>query len=225
MVSIVPSNIPDAEYLTDMVKHMRHKFERHNGALEQLLVYTGALLNWVGDFMTDPNVSWTKEDVEVEKLYLTGMGPDENAFIIDQAKRSPRQLQVILHNNHEAQALFAKHTFDPLPILVRLDEDKIKVIDGMHRVIGAIKEDQITITAYFARQTGIPQPHCEPHVIYDLLRAYERGINKDTAGLITALRFLRQSYFNVEQLLRERFNEGWINNPETREIIRQVLND
>lgn len=225
MVNMAPSNIPDAEYLTDMVKHMRHKFERHNGALEQLLVYSGAVLNWVGDFVTDSSISWTKEEINIEQLYLTGMGPDENVFIIDQAQRSPTKLREILRNNSVAQKIFAPLVFEDRPILIRFDDNKMKVLDGMHRVIGAIKEDRTTIIAYIAHSNGSPRPHCEPHVVYDLLRAYERGINTDSAGLITALRWLRQSYANVDQLLRSRFNDSWVRDSKTREIIRQALDD
>jgi hypothetical protein len=219
------TNFPDEAYLQDLTEQIRQKFEQYNGPLEQLLMYSGAVLNWVGEFITDPSVQWAREEVEVEKLYLTGMGPLENKFVIDQAEHSPIVLREILHRDAEARQLFEQMSFNPKPILIRVDDSKLKVLYGMHRAIGAIKENRQTITAFVARLTDAPRPQCEPHVVYDLLRAFDRGINSDQAGLVTALRYLRQSYANVDQLLRERFGSGWIHDPKLKEVIDQALAD
>jgi len=56
-----------------------------------------------------------------------------------------------------------------------------------------------------------------------VLRAYQRGLNKNRRELISALRFLRKSYKNVDDLLKERFNENWIANKKIQSIIKEVF--
>jgi hypothetical protein len=95
----------------------------------------------------------------------------------------------------------------------------------MNEVIAAIRDGFEEIEVYIATpQAGKPRPYCEPHLIYDILRPYQRGYNQDKAGLIAALIYIKNSYANAEELIRERFNEKWIlENREMHQIIKQVL--
>ncbi len=99
------------------------------------------------------------------------------------------------------------------------------MLDGMHRIVAAIRDGHDNIDAFMVRFQGSPKPVCESHVIYDLLRAYERGINRDRDGLISALRFLRGSFTNVEELLRQRFDSSLLRNSDLQAIITVVLQD
>ena len=189
---------------------------------DNLLTYSGALMNWLGDYLTDPNIRWVKKNIPIHTLYLTGTNPKWNKIIIAQAKRSPKMLHRVLLLP-KVQHMFKSIKNDGTPILVRYDEGKYKVLDGMHRVIGAIRDDKEKIAAYIAYQKGKARPMCEPHVVYDLLRAYQRKLNTDKKSLIAALRFLKKSYSNVEELLRKRFNASWLPDPKLQAIIQEVL--
>lgn len=129
-----------------------------------------------------------------------------------------------MQSDPKVAALFHDIVVEDMPILVREDEGKMKVLDGMHRVIAAIRDGKAMITAYTARQNSMPRPMCEPHVVHDLIRAYDRKLTKDRQGMIVELRYLRSCYANVDQLLRERFTGGWMPNQEIREIVDEVLN-
>lgn len=217
------TQFPDEAFLQGLLQRTREKFERHNGTTEQLLMYSGGVLNWVADYVTDVNVRWTKEEIEIDSLYLTGMGPAENVFVITQADRSAAKFRALLESDAEAQRVFAGITYDPAPILLRREEGNLKVLDGMHRVVGAIKKGKTVITAFVAHLAQQPQPQCEPHVVYDILRAYERQGYQHEAEAVAALRFLRRSYANVDSLLRERFNGGWQTNAEVAKVITLAL--
>jgi hypothetical protein len=223
--TVDPHNFPDPTYLEALARHLREQFEAHNSTLDRLVTYAGATLKWDGDFLTDPNVRWSKEALDINSITLTGVGPEWNKIIIEQCDRSPEKLRALIQTDAAVAKLAQGVPTDRQPIMVRADGDKLKTLDGMKRVIAAIRDGQDTIAAYVAHLDGKPRPQCEPHVIYDLLRSYERGINTDKDGLITALRYLRRSYANVDMLLRERFNGGWMHDDRTGEVIRQVLEE
>ena len=215
-------NFPDKTYLENLLRNLRARAESR-AEDELLLMYSGALLNWVGDFLTDEGVVWEKRELVLDDLYLTGTGPEWNKIIIDRCERSPEKLRELFTKEPETAEVFKEATSDPAPILVRVDEGILKVLDGMERVIAAIRDGKTTIEAYVGTLSGKPTPHCEPHVVYDLLRAYQRGANRDREGLITALKFLRGAYTNVDGLLRDRFSKSWLPDDEIQEIIREAL--
>jgi len=223
---MLKTNFPDKKILDDLVKHIQDKANASQEPLEKLLTSCGAVLNWVADYITDETINWTKENLRIDDLYLTGTKPEWNAIIIDQCQRSPKKFRELLKTDPKIAVLFSEAEFKDLPILVRREEEKNKVLEGMLRTIAAIRDGKETIEAFVARPSGKFRPNCEPHVVYDLLRAYHRGINKDQEGLIIALRFLRHSYANVEHLLKTRFSKPYIpGDDEIQEIIREALKD
>jgi len=217
------TTFPDTDYLQSLAAHLREKVLARLSPEEQFVMFAGGALNWIGDFMTDPNVSWSKETLPIDRLWLTGTGPEWNKIIIEQCERSPAKLRQVMQTDPAVADMFVSASFHPEPVLIRFEDEKLKLLDGMHRTIAAIRDGHQTIKAWVARLQGTPQPQCEPHVVYDLLRAYGRGNNKDRAGLVAALRFLRVSYSNVDQLLRERFSKDWLPNEEAQQIITEVL--
>lgn len=200
--------------------------EKNLSSLEQLVMYSGAAMNWIGDFFTDPGVTWEKKELRVDDLVLTRTSPEWNAVIIARAEKSPTKLRELLRTDPAVAALFADAHWNEQPILVR-SENGYLVFDGMHRVVAAIRDGKETIVAWIATRTATtpPQPACEPHVIYDFLRAYRRGSNRDRDGLITALRFLRKAYGNVDVLLTTRFGPGWLPDEELQAIIAEAMRE
>ena len=219
------TTFPDKEYLQKLVEHLRTQYEEHHDVVDELVMLAGATLKWDGDFFTDANVQWSKEEVRIDDVTLTGLGPEWNAIVIDRCQRDPKQLRALLQSDSAVAEMAAKLPVGDMPILVRVDGEKKKTLDGMKRVIAAIRDGRENIEAFVARTTGTPKPECEAHVVYDLLRSYDRGINTDRKSLIAALQYLRKSYSNVDTLLRERFGPGWIYNDDIRAIIEEALRD
>jgi len=219
------TNFPDKKYLRALIKHLGGKLAKtHRDPIENLLAYSGMAMNWIADYVTDSSILWTKETLPLDSLYLTGTWPEWNKIIIDKSSRSPAKLRQLINSNPKTKNLFKDANWAEIPILIRFEEGKYKVLDGMTRTIAAIRDGKRTITAFVARQKGKrPKPSIEPHVIYDLLRAYHRGLNKDRKSLIIALRFLRKSYTNVDDLLKNRFSKTWVPSDEIQEIIKEAL--
>lgn len=219
------TTFPDQEFLQQLVEHHRRKALSVVDAESEMLLWSGVSMNWIADFLTDESARWEKREIKIDNLYLTGTNPSWNKVIIDQANRSPVKLRQILQAQPELRSLFSEAKFHVLPILIRIDKGKMKVFDGMHRTIGAILADRKTMTAFICTTHGSARPHCEPHVVYDILRSHIRKINQDRPGLIAALRYLRHSYANVDDLLRNRFNHDWVPDDEIQKIIQEALSD
>ena len=97
----------------------------------------------------------------------------------------------------------------------------------MHRFVGAALEKRKTITAYVPIDGDKYLPVCEAHVVYDLIRGFQRHA-RDEEGKIQlyhALKLLARTYENVIELLEIRFDRGHVNDDEVQEIIARVIEE
>lgn len=225
MNKIKGSNFPDPKYLQKLVDRLKGWFAGSQEPLDQLITFSSVAMNNIGDYISDESISWRKQTLAIDDLWLTGTNPEWNTIILDQCEHLPKKLRVLFETNPTTVKVFERAHHDEMPILVKLEDEKYKVFDGMHRTIAAIREGENKIEAFVAIQEGRPLPKCEAHIIYDLIRPYKRKINTNREQLIAALRFLRHSYSNVDYLLKNRFNSGWIPDDEVQQIIQESLVD
>ncbi|MEK7615502.1 MAG: hypothetical protein AAB431_03915 [Patescibacteria group bacterium] len=226
MTQFCSTTFPDEEYLQTIVEGEKRRAEEHLSLTEKLVMYSGAEMNSIGDAFSDPHMRWEKKELNVEELVLTRTNPEWNEVIIKRAEKSPVNLRKLMEEDPIIATLFAGAYWNESPILVRA-ESGYHVFDGMHRVVAAIRDNRKTVTAWVATpETAVVlQPACEPHIIYDFLRAYQRGSNLDRDGLIAALKFLKKAYGNVGPLLKDRFGPEWIPDEELQSIIAEVLQE
>lgn len=215
-------NKPDENFLQDLIKHSKGRVEDFYSEENQLIMYSGALLNWVGDYISDQTIEWRQEALNIDDLYLTGTNPEWNQVIIDQCQRSPIKLRQMIREEESVREMFENQPLTDIPIMVRHEEGKLQVLNGMHRVVAAIMNQREEITAWIAELNGKAQPRCEAHVVYDLLRSYLRG-NCNEEGLKQSLMFLIDGYANVKDLLRNRFGYEREKDDGLRRIIDEVL--
>lgn len=209
-------------YLNQLAQNHQENVVSNRPPEELLLMYSGALLNWVGEYINDESIKWTFQNLPVDSLTLSGTGPEWDKIIRGYAEMSPAKLRELM-KNEEIARVFANATNNGLPILVRKDEDNLKVLDGMNRVISAIRDGQVEIEAYIGERISEPKPIIEPHVLYDFIRAFkQRGGN--AADFKGGLRFLVSSYANAKELLEKRFSEEWVHDDTTSKLIAEVLN-
>jgi hypothetical protein len=209
------------EYLVALEQNHRKKVEASSDPAERLLMYSGARLNWVGEYINDESIHWKLETVPVDSLTLTGTGPEWNAITLDRAEGNPAKLRELL-KTPEIRQMFESSQYVDIPILVRREEDKLKILDGMNRTIAAVRDNIPEIRAYIGTRDGNPTPIVEPHIVYDFIRAYEqRGGNEE--DLKGGLRFLLNAYSNVRELLETRFDPKWVRDEKMQQIIKEVL--
>lgn len=188
---------------------------------ERLLVSSGALLNWTGEWINDTSVTWTFQTLKIDDITLTGMGQDWNEINLERAGKSPAKLRELIDSDPAVREKVQTATSRDFPILIRKEEDKLKVLDGMNRVISAVRDGKNEIEAYVGKRTGEAKPVLEPHVIYDFIRSYkqQRGDALDFRG---GLRFLVANFANARDLLLTRFSDEWVRDEEISKIIKEI---
>lgn len=208
-------------YLEKLAQNHEKKAMANTTPAEMLLVYSGALLNWVGEYINDKSINWKLQKIALDSLTLSGTGPEWDSIIRNKAQLSPAKLRDLM-KDESIHAVFAGATNSGLPILVRKDGDQIKILDGMNRVISGIRDGQAEIEAYVGERTGEAEPMIEAHVIYDFIRAYKQR-RGDAEEFKAALRFLVSHYVNARKLLETRFSDEWIHDEEISFLITEVL--
>lgn len=209
-------------YLEALAKNHQEKVSQSlQHPTDRLLIYSGSLLNWVGEYINDEGISWELKKIPVDSLTLTGTGPEWNKIIIKRAETKPSKLRKFF-KDPKIKNIFKEATFTDVPILVRAEGNKLKVLDGMKRVIAAIRDGRNEIRAYVGTRKSKAQPKIEPHVIYDFIRAFQqRGGNEE--DFKASLRFLINAYSNARKLLKTRLGPRWIDDKKINQLVDEVL--
>jgi len=218
----MPKSDFSKNYLEALVKNHQEKILKSQpDPAERLLAHSGSLLNWVGEYINDKSINWQLKRIPIDSLTLTGTGPEWNEITIKKAERKPAKLRKLLQEK-KVKNLFKKAQFTDVPILVRKENDKLKVLDGMNRTIAAIRDGKQKIRAYIGIRKGKPKPQIEPHVIYDFIRAFQqrKGNEEDFKA---GLRFLTRTYSNTRKLLKTRFGPRWVDDKKINKLINEVL--
>ena len=215
------------DFINDLARHEEEKVKDEQNSRQQILMYAGARLNWIGDYMGNPDIEWREEELELDQIEFTG----NDEFLIETCKRSPKEFQELVLADNELKQMYEQFaSYGAETILVRdSDHDfvKYKILDGIHRVIGAALSGKKTIKAMVPLNEKDCLPICEAHVIYDLIRGYLRNRKTEDGRieLYHGLKLLINTYANVHDLLENRFNKNYVNNDEVQVIIEKVLNN
>lgn len=209
-------------YLEALAKNHQEKVSQLlKHPADRLLMYSGSLLNWVGEYINDKSINWELKKIPVDSLTLTGTGPEWNKIVIKRARRKPGKLRK-LFKDPKVKNIFKEAKFTDVPILVRVEGNELKVLDGMKRVIAAIRDGIAEIKAYVGTRKGKAQPEIEPHVIYDFIRAFQqRGGNEE--DFKTSLRFLVNAYSNARELLQTRLGPRWVDDEKINQLVNEVF--
>lgn len=194
----------------------------------RISVHSGVLLNWLGDYFANPNIKWEKVSLSVKNILMTGVDPEWNKLFIKKCERKSEKLTKLIAKDLGLKGRIMKwvnSSKNPNIILVRKDKDKYKVLDGMHRFVKQILEGKEEIKVYAPTNEISELPHCEPHVVYDLIRGFQRNAydKKGETQLRNALALLSRTYGNVNQLLKNRFNKDWISDKKVQKIIEAII--
>ncbi len=215
------------DFLKNLAAHEEEKVKEEQDSRQRILMYAGARLNWMGDYMGNPDIEWREEELELDQIEFTG----SDEFLIETCERSPKIFQEKALADHEIKSMYENlASYGNETILVRnSDHDfvKYKILDGTHRVIGAAMSGKKTIKAMVPLNEKDYLPVCEAHTVYDLIRGYLRNRRTDDGKieLYHSLKLLINSYANVHDLLENRFNKKYVNNDEVQLIIEKVLNN
>ena len=212
------------EYLEALAENHKEKVEEKlQDPADRLLMYSGSLLNWVGETINDESISWKLETIPLEKIVMTGTSPEWNKITLEKAGRDPMKLRKLFEDGN-IRNIFKESKFSDVPILIRETEKReYKVLDGMNRVIAAARDGIDEIRAYVGRSKGESQAKIEAHVIYDLIRGFQlRGGSEE--DFKAAIRLLLHTYSNTRGLLENRFSKDWVPDEKVQRLIKEATN-
>ncbi|OQX51523.1 hypothetical protein B5M47_00225 [candidate division CPR3 bacterium 4484_211] len=216
-------------YLKKLADHEDEKSKPYlSGPRARILVNAGIRLNWLGDFLANPEIKWEERELPVEKIQFTGTSLKWNKVLIDQCGRSVSKFRALMARNPKLKEEFQQEaSFGNEIILVRKSEGEgfYKVLDGMHRFMGAVLEGKEKLRVFLPINEDEHLPVCEAHTVYDLIRGFVRNAKdrEGEMGLYHALKLLCRTYANVKGLLRERFNKDYVHDDKVQKIIKKVL--
>lgn len=218
------------KFINTLADHEDEKSKSFLDSRKRILVNAGIRLNWIGDFLANPNIEYKKIDVPINQVLFTGTNPGWNKVLIDKCERSVKKFQGLIAQDKKIKKRFTQEaSFGNEPILMRGPDEKgyYRTLDGMHRFVGTIIEKQKSVSAYVPINEGQHLPVCESHTVYDLIRGFQRHA-KDENGKIElyhALKLLARTYENVIKLLENRFNPAYVADDEAQEIIKKVIQE
>jgi len=216
------------KYIKNLAIHEEKKNKFFLNSRNKILVNAGIGLNWIGDYVANPKIKYRKTSISVDKVLFTGTNPKWNKILIDQCQKNVNNFKELIKNdNNIKKKLLGEASFGNELILMRGPDREgfYRIIDGMHRFVGAVLKDKRTVSAYIPVNEQDHLPVCEAHVIYDLIRGFQRHA-KDQQGkreLYYSLKLLARTYENVIGLLKKRFNFKYVADQEVQKIIKKVI--
>jgi len=215
------------DYIQRLAQHEADKSEPLlRDPRQVILIHAGIRLNSLADFLTDPLIEWSLAQVPVDQITFTSTLPEWNEIFLRRCLRSPERLARLLKQDALVRSKVAEWaSYSDEPLLLKTTADGLRVLDGMHRFVGAIVQQKTSVSAFVQVGTTRSLPLCEAHTLYDLIRGFLNSA-RDMSGradLLASLRLMCRSYRNAASLLRERFDPAHLPDPEVQEVIGEVL--
>jgi len=216
------------KYIESLAAHEESKCRAFLNPRMQILVNAGIRLNWIGDYLANPKIKFRYGKIAVDKVLFTGSTLDWNRILIKRCHKSVNEFRELISNNQTIKKKFLKEaSYGVEPILLRGPDEKgfYRVFDGIHRFVGALIKNRKNISAYIPVDEEKHLPICEAHVVYDLIRGFQRSAmdKRGEIQLYHALKLLCRTYENVPALLKTRFNHKYISDETVQKIIRKTL--
>lgn len=216
----------NVDFLKNFADHEQAKKIQELDDRQRLIMFSGVGLNSIGDYFGNPALKWEEKDLNLDQVEFTGL----DKFILEECDRSPIIFrEKVSENNSLKEKYEGQASFGNEPIIVRKSSNpgKYRLVDGVHRLIGAALSNKKTIKAMVPINEDEVLPFCEAHTIYDLIRGYQRHARdgKGEKELYSGLKLLIRCYGNAGDLLKNRFNKDYVNDEKVQAIIKKVLED
>lgn len=219
----------EKEYLNDLVQHeMGTYFQDYcRDPRQAMILLWWVALNSMWDYLGTPDAKYERKKVLLNDIYLTGTSPDINTITIDTCKRDVKTLRKLIDEKSDVKDTLTwwASFWEETVLLIDVWEGKYKSFDGMHRIVGHILSWKEYIDAYVLVNYGEFLPHNEPHVVYDIIKAFQRSQRTpiEREYLKGALKLLIQNTWNAKYLLWNRFHSKYLKDDDVQEIIQEAL--
>lgn len=219
----------DKSYLDKLVKHEMWTYFKDycKNPQDAMILLWWVALNSMWDYLGNSEAKYERKLIKLEDIYLTWTTPDINKITLDICNRDVNKFKKLLEQDNKLKiklenwASFWEETI----LLIDLWNWKYKSFDWMHRIVWHILSWKKEIDAYVLKNQNDFLPNCEPHVIYDIIKAYQRSNRntQDRCDFIWALNLMIKNVWNTKNLLSNRFDANHLKDNDVQNIIKEVL--
>lgn len=190
-------------------------------------------LNGVFWSISDDSFVWSKEEVDCNRLILTGMSPQIDKITHSETvDNNPIKFRNYLvnyfdkHPNDDPEGLKqfrskGKVIKYPTILLVEIDK-KLRLLDGSNRLIAHLLAGNKTITAYVGRKVKAGKMRLGDSTFWLLRKVYEKGDESTKQAVLTIVKEL--AYVSSDG--KEAVEAYWISHvrdEKLREVGKQIL--
>ena len=192
----------------------------------------GWKLKQVFAVLSDDKYQWKLKNIPLEKIYLTGMSPVIDKYIIKKFNRNPLAFARAWKINKAMREDFIKTGFsahkerDYFPILVYKVGDSFRVFDGMRRTLLSLAKNQKSIKAWVGYKINVKgRPLVSANRCYFLSNLYNQAKTKDKnleKSIIRVGKELNKNYRNGREVLLKRVI-GWSHDQKIKSIFAEMI--
>ncbi len=179
--------------------------------------------------LSDTRFIWTRKEIPLEKIVLTGMSPEIDRYTMAKCKSDPMQFLKLWETNKKARGAILKTGFskhqerDDYPIFLWEGPDGFHVFDGMRRTLLAIIGHRKTITAWIGKTSNKKGgPLIANGFGYALSAVYRHSTEKSGIiddAFVEVIKVIEKDYRNGEELMKKRI-AGWSRDKKVKKLFR-----
>jgi len=192
----------------------------------------GWKLKLVFQILSDEKYQWKLKDMPLEKIYLTGMSPAVDKYIIKKFNHSSAAFAKAWKNDKKIRqeiikiGLLTHKERDNFPILSYKFGEHYRIFDGMRRVLLALMKNQKSIKAWVGYRTNAKgKPLISANRCYFLSNLYNQAKSKDKAlekAIIRIGKEINKDYRNGREVLLKRII-GWSHDQKIKSIFAEMI--
>lgn len=195
-------------------------------------VAEGWKLKWVFQILSDDKYQWKLKDIALDKIYLTGLSPTIDKYVIKKFNHDPSAFAKAWAADKAMRREIIKTGFmahkerDNFPVLVYKMGDNYRVFDGMRRVLLALIKGQPSIRAWVGYKIKAKgQPLISANRCYFLSNLYNQAKHKDKTlekAIIRIGREINKNYRNGREVLLKRII-GWSHDQKIKSLFAEMI--
>ncbi|MDD4271964.1 MAG: hypothetical protein PHF50_04140 [Patescibacteria group bacterium] len=192
----------------------------------------GWKLKQVFAVLSDDKYQWKLKEIPLEKVYLTGMSPTIDKYVIKKFNRNPAMFIKAWKTNKAMREEIIKTGFgahkerDYFPILVYKAGESFRVFDGMRRVLLALTKNQKSIKAWVGYKINAKgRPLVSANRCYFLSNLYNQAKSKDKVlekSIVRIGKEINKDYRNGREVLLKRII-GWSHDQKIKSIFAEMI--
>lgn len=192
----------------------------------------GWKLKWVFMILSDDKYQWKLKEVPLAKIYLTGMSPVIEKYIIKKFNHDAAAFAKAWKTDKNMRAEILKTGLAPhrerdhFPILVYKLGENYRVFDGMRRVLLALIKNQASIKAWVGLKANSKgRPLISANRCYFLSNLYNQAKNKDKSlekAMVRIGKEINKDYRNGREVLLKRII-GWSHDQKIKSIFAEMI--